>query len=147
MKAVVTGGAGFVGSHLCRQLLARGIRVLCVDNLSTGTRSNLEDLIEEPGFTFVEHDIVDPLPFRSGEDLAYVFHLASPASVPDYLARPLETLTVNSVGTRRMLDLARESRARLLYTSTSEIYGDPLQHPQSETVLGECQFNGDPLVL
>jgi UDP-glucuronate decarboxylase len=142
MKAVVTGGAGFVGSHLCHHLLARGIRVQCVDNLSTGTRSNLDHLIGEPGFTFVEHDIVEPLPFGTGDGLAYVFHLASPASVPDYLARPLETLMVNSVGTRRMLDLAREGHARFLYTSTSEIYGDPLLHPQSETYWGNVSSTG-----
>jgi dTDP-glucose 4,6-dehydratase len=140
--AIVSGGAGFVGSHLCRLLLARGMRVLCLDNLSTGSRTNIDDLVGETAFTFVEHDVSAPLPAYRGNDLAFVFHLASPASVPDYLARPLETLSVNSWGTRNMLELARAHGSRFVYASTSEVYGDPLEHPQSETYWGNVSSTG-----
>ena len=131
---LVTGGAGFIGSHLCTALLAREHTVTCVDNLSTGSARNVESLLSHPAFTFLQHNVVKPLPEEVAPDV--IFHLASPASVPDYLARPLETLAVNSEGTRLMLELARRHGARLLFTSTSEIYGDPLVHPQPETYWG-----------
>lgn len=131
---LVTGGAGFIGSHLCAALLAREHRVTCVDNLSTGTARNIESLLSHPEFSFLRRDVLLPLPEEVAPDV--IFHLASPASVPDYLSRPLETMAVNSEGTRLMLELARRHGARLLFTSTSEIYGDPLVHPQPETYWG-----------
>jgi nucleoside-diphosphate-sugar epimerase len=134
LHVLVTGGSGFIGSHLCAALLAREQRVTCVDNLSTGSSRNIESLLSHPHFTFLQHDVVQPLPERVAPDI--IFHLASPASVPDYLARPLETLAVNSEGTRAMLEVAKRHGARFLFTSTSEIYGDPLVHPQPETYWG-----------
>ena len=134
MQVLVTGGSGFIGSHLCAALLEAGHSVTCVDNLSTGSPANIEALVHEPDFRFLEHDVVQTLPESIAPD--YIFHLASPASVPDYLARPLETLAVNSEGTKRLLELAHKAGAKFLYTSTSEIYGDPLVHPQPETYWG-----------
>lgn len=138
--ALVTGGAGFIGSHLCATLLDRGFTVLAVDNLVTGSACNLAAIREHPRFTLLEHDVATPLP--SIPDVDLVFHLASPASVPDYLARPLATLAVNSIGTLNMLELARQTGARFLFTSTSEIYGDPLVHPQPETYWGNVNPTG-----
>jgi nucleoside-diphosphate-sugar epimerase len=134
VNVLVTGGAGFIGSHLCSALLEREYSVTCVDNLVTGSARNIGSLLSHPRFTFLRHDVVQPLPDTGVLDC--IFHLASPASVPDYLARPLETMAVNSEGTRAMLELARRHGARLLFTSTSEIYGDPLVHPQPETYWG-----------
>jgi dTDP-glucose 4,6-dehydratase len=131
--SVVTGGAGFLGSHLCDRLLAEGHRVLCVDNLDTGTLENIEH-IRQPAFVFVQHDMVGHL--EIDEPLDYVFHLASPASPIDYLRLPLHTLKVGSYGTHNALGLAKAHRARFLLASTSEVYGDPLQHPQSEGYWG-----------
>ncbi len=134
---VVTGGAGFVGSHLCEALVARGNRVVCVDDLSTGSRQNLASLDGDPSFELVEADVSagmpDPLPWGPP---AAVLHLASAASPPAYLARPLETLAVGSEGTRHALELAGRSGARFLLASTSEVYGDPAQHPQTESYWG-----------
>lgn len=138
--ALVTGGSGFIGSHLCAALLDRGWRVTCIDNLITGSRLNIEALVPDVAFTFLEQDVLDPIPDLDPIDA--VFHLASPASVPDYLARPLQTLAVNSSGTERMLDLARQHNARFLFASTSEIYGDPLVHPQTETYWGNVNSIG-----
>jgi nucleoside-diphosphate-sugar epimerase len=132
MRVVVAGGAGFIGSHLCRRLLADGHEVLCLDNLSTGRRANIAALDDLPGFTFVEHDVTAPLPL----DADAIFHLASPASPPGYLARPVETLLVNSQGTLQLLEQAQRNGARFLLTSTSEVYGDPLEHPQRESYWG-----------
>ncbi|HEX6509855.1 MAG TPA: UDP-glucuronic acid decarboxylase family protein [Chloroflexota bacterium] len=134
MDVVVTGGAGFIGSHLCAALLERGDQVVCLDDLSSGSRRNVVSLLDHPAFTLLECNVSRPLP--SGLSCDAVFHLASPASVPDYLARPLETLAVNSQGTWNMLELARAQNAAFLFTSTSEIYGDPLVHPQPETYWG-----------
>ncbi len=134
MHVLVTGGSGFIGSHLCAALLAQGHRVTCVDNLSTGSARNVESLLSHRAFILLQHDVVQPLPDDVAPDV--IFHLASPASVPDYLARPLETLAVNSDGTRAMLELARRHHSKFLFTSTSEIYGDPLVHPQPETYWG-----------
>ena len=133
-RIVVTGGAGFVGSHLCDELVARGDDVVCVDNLSSGRRVNIEQLIEHPQFTFIEADVCKDLPVEGHVD--GVMHMASPASPPEYLRMPLETLDVSSIGTRRALDLARANDARFFLASTSEVYGDPLVHPQTEEYWG-----------
>ncbi|MBJ7456626.1 MAG: SDR family oxidoreductase [Thermoleophilia bacterium] len=131
--SLVTGGAGFLGSHLCDRLLAEGHRVICVDNLDTGTLENIEH-IRQPGFEFVQHDMIGHLEVAGPVD--YVFHLASPASPIDYLRLPLHTLKVGSYGTHNALGLAKAKRARFMLASTSEVYGDPQQHPQSEEYWG-----------
>jgi dTDP-glucose 4,6-dehydratase len=131
--AVVTGGAGFLGSHLCDFLLEQGFRVLCVDNLDTGTLTNIEH-IRDDRLTFLNHDLVQHL--EIAEPVDYVFHLASPASPIDYMRLPLHTLKVGSYGTHNALGLAKFKRARFLLASTSEVYGDPQQHPQKETYWG-----------
>jgi dTDP-glucose 4,6-dehydratase len=131
--AVVTGGAGFLGSHLCDYLVADGHRVICVDNLETGSLQNVEHLRGD-GFTFVNHDVTQHLDVH--EPVDFVFHLASPASPIDYLRLPLQTLKVGSYGTHNALGLAKFSRARFLLASTSEVYGDPAIHPQPETYWG-----------
>ncbi|GAA2848130.1 SDR family oxidoreductase [Streptosporangium fragile] len=132
--ALVTGGAGFVGSHLCERLLARGWRVVCLDNLSTGSARNIEHLTVVPEFRFVEADVTEPLELGERTDL--VFHLASPASPRDYLRLPLETLRAGSLGTEHALRLATACDARLVLASTSEVYGDPEVHPQPESYPG-----------
>src|SRR5438270_1764247 len=131
--AVVTGGSGFLGSHLCDYLLERGHRVICVDNLDTGSLQNVEH-IRDSAFTFVNHDLVDHLALD--EEVDHVFHLASPASPIDYARLPLHTLKVGSYGTHNALGLAKFKRARFLIASTSEVYGDPQVHPQPETYWG-----------
>jgi dTDP-glucose 4,6-dehydratase len=131
--ALVTGGAGFLGSHLCDFLLDQGNRVVCVDNLDTGSLQNIEH-IRTDDFVFVNHDLTEPFQFEEPVDL--VFHLASPASPIDYLRLPLHTLKVGSYGTHHMLGLAKLKRARFLLASTSEVYGDPQVHPQPETYWG-----------
>ncbi len=138
-RIVLTGGAGFLGSHLARTLLARGDEVVVVDNLCTGRRQNIAELEDRADFTFLAADVSRELPVEGRVD--GVLHFASPASPPEYLAIPLETMDVCSIGTRRALDLARAHDARFLLASTSEIYGDPLVHPQSEQYLG----NVDPI--
>jgi nucleoside-diphosphate-sugar epimerase len=132
VKVLVAGGAGFIGSHLCARLLDEGHSVLCIDNLLTGSRSNIEPLLRRPRFTFLQHDVTEPLDYEADA----VFHLASPASPVGYMEHPFETILVNSMGTYRMLQRAREIGARFLVTSTSEIYGDPMVHPQSEEYFG-----------
>ena len=131
--AIVTGGAGFLGSHLCDYLLAQGYRVICVDNLDTGSLQNLEH-IQNGHFVFVNHDLTEP--FFIEESIDVVYHLASPASPIDYMRLPLHTLKVGSYGTHHMLGLAKFKRARFLLASTSEVYGDPQVHPQPETYWG-----------
>ncbi len=132
--AVVSGGAGFLGSHLCDYLLAKGHRVICVDNLDTGSLQNIEHLNNGQDFLFVSHDVTEP--YFVEERVDYVFHLASPASPIDYLRLPLHTLKVGSYGTHNMLGLAKFKRSRFLIASTSEVYGDPQVHPQPETYWG-----------
>ena len=129
----MTGGAGFIGSHLCDALLAEGHSVVCVDNLLTGSMANVEHLGNEPRFEFVEQDVCQPFDFGKVD---YVFHLASPASPVDYLEHGIETLQVNSLGTMNCLELASKYNAKCLLASTSECYGDPLEHPQKETYWG-----------
>ncbi|MET9292311.1 NAD-dependent epimerase/dehydratase family protein [Streptomyces sp. NPDC003077] len=132
--AVVTGGAGFVGSHLCTALLDQGTAVTCVDDFCTGSPENVAHLRDRPGFTLVEADVGEPFGVAGPVDL--VLHFASPASPADYLRLPLHTLRTGSAGTRNALDLARASGARFILASTSEVYGDPLRHPQSEDYWG-----------
>jgi len=148
-RALVTGGAGFIGSHLCRALLDGGLAVIAVDNLLTGTERNLRDCLGQPGFRLLRHDIIRPLhgseledALGDGDGLDYVFHMASPASPPDYLRLPLETMLVNSEGTRQALEAARATDAKFLFASTSEVYGDPLVHPQREDYWGNVNPNG-----
>jgi dTDP-glucose 4,6-dehydratase len=130
---VVTGGAGFLGSHLCEALLERGHRVICVDNLETGSLANIEH-IRDQSFSFANHDIIEFV--QIDEPVDFVYHLASPASPIDYQRLPLHTLKVGSNGTHHMLGVAKFKRARFLISSTSEIYGDPEIHPQSEDYWG-----------
>ena len=131
--SVVTGGAGFLGSHLCEYLLAKGHRVICLDNLDTGTLENIEHL-RDGGFELRAVDVSERIDI--GEPVDYIYHLASPASPIDYLRLPLHTLKVGSYGTHNALGLAKFKRARFLLASTSEVYGDPLEHPQKESYWG-----------
>ncbi|HVN62216.1 MAG TPA: UDP-glucuronic acid decarboxylase family protein [Gaiellaceae bacterium] len=132
--AVVTGGAGFLGSHLCDTLVAKGYRVICVDNLDTGSLQNIEHISESDQFAFVNHDMVERIEIE--EPVDFVYHLASPASPIDYMRLPLHTLKVGSYGTHNALGLAKFKRARFLVSSTSEVYGDPQVHPQPESYWG-----------
>ncbi len=134
MRALVAGGAGFIGSHLCELLLTHGFRVTCLDNLITGRRDNISHLLHNRSFEFIRADIARPLPALKTPDV--IFNLASPASPRDYLALPLATLAAGAVGTRNLLELARRRKAVFVLASTSEVYGDPLEHPQSETYWG-----------
>ena len=133
-RAVVTGGAGFVGSWLCEHLVDRGVDVVCVDNLVTGSRDNVEALSQHAGFELLEQDVSEGLEVPGHVD--WVLHLACPASPVDYLRLPVETLMVGSIGTKHALDLAERTGARFLLASTSEVYGDPAEHPQPETYWG-----------
>ncbi len=140
MRILIAGGCGFIGSHLCERLLLDGCEVVCMDNLITGRRSNIQSLLRFPSFSVVQHDIIDELPALPHID--EIFHLASPASPPGYRRQPIETLRVNSEGTRRLLDFSAAESARFLYASTSEIYGDPLEHPQNENYRGNVSSIG-----
>lgn len=133
-RVLVTGGAGFLGSHLCDRLIKEGAYVLCVDNLLTGNSENIARLIGNPRFQFLRHDVTKDL--YIAEPLFAVLHFASPASPVDYLEFPIQTLKVGSLGTHKMLGLAKEKKARFLLASTSEVYGDPLVHPQPESYWG-----------
>ena len=132
--ALVTGGAGFLGSHLCERLLEEGCEVICMDNLSTGDWTNIEHLAGHDGFTFVKVDVTNYIHVMG--DLHKIFHFASPASPIDYLKMPIQTMKVGSLGTHKALGLARAKNARLLMASTSEVYGDPHVHPQQEDYWG-----------
>jgi dTDP-glucose 4,6-dehydratase len=132
--SLITGGAGFLGSHLCERLLADGHRVICVDNFLTGRRENIAHLLGRPEFRFLQHDVT--VPFSIEEPVDHVLHFASPASPIDYLELPIQTLKVGSLGTHNTLGLAKAKQARYLLASTSEVYGDPLIHPQPETYWG-----------
>ena len=141
-RVVVAGGAGFLGSHLCDRLIDRGDSVLCLDDLSTGTEENVAHLLGHERFRFVRADVSRSVEVGADEQIDAVCNLASPASPPEYLRRPLETLAAGSEGTRRLLELAREHGARFLMASTSEIYGDPLVHPQVESYRGNVDPTG-----
>jgi dTDP-glucose 4,6-dehydratase len=134
LRIIVSGAAGFIGSHFCDYLLARGHSVVGLDNFLTGSPANLEHLAKEPRFRLIEQDITKPFSVEGEADC--VVNMASPASPKDYLDHPIETLEVGSIGTERMLELARDKGARFLLTSTSECYGDPLEHPQVESYWG-----------
>lgn len=133
-RALVTGGAGFLGSHLCDRLLAEGVDVIAMDNLITGSLDNIAHLTDRPDFTYVHHNVIEPICIEGSLD--YVFHLASPASPIDFSTRPKEILKVNAWGTERALDVALAKQARFFFASTSEVYGDPLIHPQTEEYYG-----------
>ena len=137
---LVAGGAGFIGSHLCERLLQDGHEVVCIDSLVTGRRSNIEPVLEWPTFTFVNQDVVEELPALP--PVQRVFHLASPASPPAYQRYPVETVRANTEGTRRLLEVAAADGARFVYCSTSEVYGDPLEHPQHEDYRGNVSSTG-----
>src|SRR6059036_1219587 len=134
MRAVVTGGAGFLGSHLCDRLLERDYEVVCLDNLLTGNTSNIAHLMGHSNFKFIKYNVIDYLFVEGPVDA--VLHFASPASPVDYLEHPIQTLKVGSLGTHKALGLAKEKSARFLLASTSEVYGDPLVHPQTEDYWG-----------
>lgn len=142
---LVAGGAGFLGSHLCERLLERGAEVVCIDDMSTGRRSNVVHLMPGGRFDLIEHDVsaddlVDVVPDRAYD---LVMHLASPASPPAYLARPIQTLDAGSRATRHLLDVSRRCNARFFLASTSEVYGDPLEHPQTESYWGNVNPVGE----
>jgi dTDP-glucose 4,6-dehydratase len=133
-RTLITGGAGFLGSHLCERALANGHQVVCVDNLVTGRTANIAHLLGRPDFEFVKHDVSRSFEVEGPVD--YVLHFASPASPIDYLELPIQTLKVGSLGTHNSLGLAKAKNARFLLASTSEVYGDPKEHPQKETYWG-----------
>lgn len=132
--AVVTGGAGFLGSHLCDKLLAEGLKVICIDNLLTGSVENIQHLFGDEDFHFIKHDVTNFIHVPG--DVNYILHFASPASPLDYLRFPIQTLKVGSLGTHKALGLAKDKNARFLLASTSEVYGDPEVHPQKENYWG-----------
>jgi dTDP-glucose 4,6-dehydratase len=134
VRILITGGAGFIGSHLCDRLLSQGHEVLCLDNLITGTTDNIAHLAGNAKFSFIKHDVTNYI-FVEGTVEA-ILHFASPASPVDYLTLPIQTLKVGSLGTHKALGLAKEKKARFLLASTSEVYGDPLSHPQKEDYWG-----------
>lgn len=133
-RVLITGGAGFLGSHLCDRYLREGYRVICMDNLSTGSASNIEHLFSNEDFLFVKHDVTNFIHVNG--DLDLILHFASPASPIDYLEMPIQTLKVGSLGTHKALGLAKAKNARFLLASTSEVYGDPQIHPQKESYWG-----------
>jgi UDP-glucuronate decarboxylase len=138
---LVAGGAGFIGANLCRKLIINGDKVVCVDNLLTSSARTIEDMVAEPDFTFLNTDICKPVEIEG--PIKEVYDLACPASPPDYQRYPLETLMVCADGVKNMLDLANIKDAKFLHTSTSEIYGDPLEHPQKETYWGRVNPIGE----
>jgi dTDP-glucose 4,6-dehydratase len=140
LKILVTGGAGFIGSHLCDILLEKGHFVICVDNLLTGNIKNIRHNLQNKRFTFLKHDVVKPLKLAGRLD--YILHFASPASPVDYANYPLETLDVGSTGTKNLLELAKKKKARFLLASTSEVYGDPKVSPQKEDYFGNVNSIG-----
>jgi dTDP-glucose 4,6-dehydratase len=146
---LVAGGAGFIGSHLCEKLLKENFSVICIDNLLTSDKKNIEPLFTNPNFTFIEQDITGKeFTYASGDrGVDFIFHLASPASPNmssprSYMSYPIETLQANSIGTKNLLDLAFDKSAKFLYASTSEVYGDPTISPQPETYFGNVNPNG-----
>ena len=139
MRTLVAGGAGFIGSHVCEALLEAGHEVVCLDNLSSGQLRNIQPLIDNPRFEFIEGDVIEPPSLQ----VDLILHLASPASPVHYRANPLETMLANSCGSLRLLELATEVNARVVFASTSEVYGDPLEHPQRESYWGNVNPIGE----
>ena len=131
-KILVTGGAGFIGNHLCRRLLQEGNKVICLDNFFTGLKRHIEDLLSNPDFTLIEHDIVEPISLECNQ----IYNLACPASPPHYQFNPVKTMKTSVIGIMNMLDLAKKNSATILQASTSEVYGNPLEHPQNEKYWG-----------
>ena len=143
---VVAGGAGFIGSHVVKRLLSAGNKVVCIDNLITGSQANASRFYSNGNFTFINHDLISDMPNISGE-IEGIFHLASPASPnpksqKSYMAYPIETLMVNSVGTQNVLEFAKQKGSKVLYASSSEVYGDPSVSPQKEDYFGNVNPNG-----
>ncbi len=146
MKIVVTGGAGFLGSHLCGKLLELGHEIYCVDNLSTGNQANIEHFRDNPNFRFIQHDVINPSIVPEIK-IDQIYHLASPASPnknnnKSYISFPFETMWVNTIGTKNLCEKALSDGAKFLFASTSEAYGDPLEHPQKETYRGNVSTTG-----
>ncbi len=139
-KVLITGAAGFLGSHLCDRFLLEGYQVIGMDNFITGDKNNISHLEENPNFTFINHDVTEFIKIE--DDLDYILHFASPASPIDYLKIPIQTLKVGSLGTHNLLGLAKAKNARILIASTSEVYGDPLVHPQTEEYYGNVNTIG-----
>ena len=139
-KVLITGAAGFLGSHLCDKFINEGFQVIGMDNYITGDQKNITHLLEHPNFTFIEHDVTKFVEIEGGLD--YILHFASPASPIDYLKIPIQTLKVGSLGTHNLLGLAKAKNARILIASTSEVYGDPLVHPQTEDYYGNVNTIG-----
>src|SRR6202165_429161 len=139
-RALITGGAGFLGSHLCELFLARGHEVVCMDNFITGSPANVQHLFGRDGFSFVKYDVTNYI--HVDGKLDYVLHFASPASPIDYLEKPIQTLKVGSLGTHKTLGVAKARKARYLLASTSEVYGDPIVHPQKEDYWGNVNPSG-----
>lgn len=137
---VITGGAGFLGSHLCERLIKQGVRVICLDNLVTGSLKNIKHLLNNKDFRFIKHDVTKYIKIKG--DVHYVLHFASPASPDDYLGIPIQTLKVGSLGTHNCLGLAKDKRAKFMLASTSEVYGDPHVHPQPESYWGHVNCVG-----
>jgi len=135
---LITGGAGFIGSHLCKKLVGEGNRVFCLDNFFTGSKANIKNLMDNQDFVLIEQDVTEPISLK----VEQIYHLACPASPVHYQYNPVETIRTNIVGTLNMLDLAKQSRAVILQASTSEVYGDPLEHPQKETYWGNVNVLG-----
>ena len=128
MKILLTGGAGFIGSHLCDLLIVKDHKVICMDNLVTGKKENITHLLQNPNFKFIQHDVTEYI--KVNEEIDYILHFASPASPVDYLHYPIQTLKVGSLGTHNALGVAKAKKANFMLASTSEIYGNPQVHPQ-----------------
>ena len=138
-KILITGGAGFIGSHLCKALISKNKSVICLDNLYSGSIKNIKELLNNPNFTFIEHDIVEPIELKNIKE---IYNLACPASPVSYQLNPIDTIKTCTVGVVNMLDLAKSNNAKILQASTSEIYGDPLVHPQDEEYYGNVNTTG-----
>ncbi len=138
-KILITGGAGFIGSHLCKALIGKNQCVICLDNLYSGSMQNIKDLLNNPNFTFIEHDIVDPIQLT---DIKEIYNLACPASPVSYQLNPINTIKTCTAGVVNILELAKSNKAKILQASTSEIYGDPLVHPQDEEYYGNVNTTG-----
>jgi UDP-glucuronate decarboxylase len=138
LRVLVAGGAGFLGSHMCDRLIQEGYEVICLDNLQTGSRANVEHLMHHPRFVFMEHDVVNPLDLEVEE----IYNFACPASPPHYQADPIKTLKTSVLGALNLLELAKKYQAKIFQASTSEVYGDPLEHPQTESYWGHVNPTG-----
>lgn len=138
---VITGGAGFIGSHLCEYLIAKNHRVICIDNLFTGSKKNIQNLLDNPNFRFINHDIIEPIRLDE-EPIDEIYNLACPASPIHYQYNPVRTIKANTIGVINILGMAKKHKARILQASTSEVYGDPLEHPQKESYKGNVNTIG-----